>query len=315
MQTRDMQTGELRGEGLDEGRYSANLAAILKLDAAPTFVARPTPGAEIAVTSMRRATPQADVVGQACREDACVVSVSMLDGYLRDFWLDGRPIELPPQPAGYVTMLDRRHTVLTRYKSAVHNMRFDFPIASLRAIADEAHLRPFGDLQIKSCNPVRDETLRHLVSSVLPAFERPKQVNRLFIDHIGAAVGSRVLENYGGLGSRPARGGLAPWQRKRAEEMLAANLAAEVPLTRIAAECQLSTSHFSRAFRQSTGLPPHRWLLKLRVDKAKSLLRESALSLTDVARDCGFADQRHSTRVFTRWVGQGPGAWRRCVLQ
>jgi len=70
-----------------------------------------------------------------------------------------------------------------------------------------------------------------------------------------------------------------------------------------------------RAFRRTTGLPPHRWLLRHRVEKAKALLRESALPLHDVALECGFADQSHLTRVFTRWAGQAPGTWRRSVLQ
>jgi Helix-turn-helix domain len=67
----------------------------------------------------------------------------------------------------------------------------------------------------------------------------------------------------------------------------------------------------SRAFRQSIGLPPHQWLLQRRVDKAKQLLRDSRSPLAEVAADCGFADQSHFTRVFTRAVGISPGQWRR----
>ena len=80
---------------------------------------------------------------------------------------------------------------------------------------------------------------------------------------------------------------------------------------RLAEECGLSPRHFARAFRQSTGVPPHRWLMRHRVQRAKELLRRQALSLADIALRCGFADQSHFTRVFSREVGFSPGQWRR----
>jgi AraC family transcriptional regulator len=112
---------------------------------------------------------------------------------------------------------------------------------------------------------------------------------------------------------RPVRGGLAPWQVRRAREILCANLDGRVPLKEVARECRLSVSHFSRAFRCSMGVAPHSWLLARRVEVAKEKLRDGRLSLFDVALVCGFADQSHLTRVFTRIVGVSPGAWRRAV--
>jgi AraC-like DNA-binding protein len=107
------------------------------------------------------------------------------------------------------------------------------------------------------------------------------------------------------------RGGLAPWQAQRAKELMNANLDGKLPLSRLAEECGLSTRHFARAFRQTTGVPPHRWLLGRRVDRAKDLLHDPALSLAEVALACGFADQSHFTRMFTTVVGLSPGLWRR----
>ena len=113
--------------------------------------------------------------------------------------------------------------------------------------------------------------------------------------------------------SRPVRGGLAPWQVRRAKEILSANLDGGVPLKEVARECRLSVSHFSRAFRRTMGVAPHHWLLTHRIEVAKEKLRDSRLSLSDVALACGFADQSHLTRVFTRMVGVSPGAWRRVL--
>src|SRR5258708_28287038 len=90
-----------------------------------------------------------------------------------------------------------------------------------------------------------------------------------------------------------ARGGLAPWQESRAKEAMDANLDKEITIARLACDCVLSTSQFARAFRQSTGCPPHRWLLQRRIKRAQDLLLTSDKTLAEIARACGFSDQSH----------------------
>jgi len=72
-----------------------------------------------------------------------------------------------------------------------------------------------------------------------------------------------------------------------------------------------SIGHFSRAFKASTGVPPHQWLMLERVAMAEGLLAKSSTPLVHVAGMCGFADQSHFCRVFTRFKGCSPGVWRR----
>jgi transcriptional regulator GlxA family with amidase domain len=108
-----------------------------------------------------------------------------------------------------------------------------------------------------------------------------------------------------------ARGGLAPWQLQRAKELMNATLAGHIPLRRLAGACGLSVSHFARAFRQSVGMPPHRWLLNRRIEHAQELLGNPQLSLADIALACGFSDQSHFTRMFAASMQISPGLWRR----
>jgi len=105
--------------------------------------------------------------------------------------------------------------------------------------------------------------------------------------------------------------GLAPWQLRRAKELMLRNLSEPSPMKQVAEACKLSVGHFSRGFKVSTGVPPHRWLLTARVAMAKRLLAESLTPLVEVAGLCGFADQSHFSRVFAERVGSSPGAWRR----
>jgi AraC-like DNA-binding protein len=114
---------------------------------------------------------------------------------------------------------------------------------------------------------------------------------------------------------QPARAitssGLAPWQLRRAQEMFRADLSENRSLNSVAQACKLSVSHFARAFKASTGVPPHQWVMAARIDMARGLLTNSATPLVEIAGTCGFADQSHFSRVFARMMGTSPGAWRR----
>jgi AraC family transcriptional regulator len=106
-------------------------------------------------------------------------------------------------------------------------------------------------------------------------------------------------------------GGLAPWQLRRAKEMLRESLCDNVQLAEVAQACKISVNHFSRAFKASTGQPPHQWVTTVRIEGARDLLANTYTPLVQVAGMCGFADQSHFSRVFARMVGCSPGAWRR----
>jgi AraC family transcriptional regulator len=108
---------------------------------------------------------------------------------------------------------------------------------------------------------------------------------------------------------------LSPWQERRAKDLMSSQMDKGLSIARIAAECSLSRSHFSRAFKKNTGLSPRDWFLQMRLDKAKALLGDSILSISQISLDCGFADQSHFTRVFTRVVGVTPFSWRRTMAR
>jgi len=124
-------------------------------------------------------------------------------------------------------------------------------------------------------------------------------------------VSETLSLNKDGLRKSIQKNGLAPWQEARAKKMLQDNLMGDISLTQLAGACGLSVAFFARAFKNSTGFPPHSWLTKQRIEKAMSLMLKTDDALVDIALTSGFADQSHFTRVFTKTVGISPGAWRR----
>jgi len=86
-----------------------------------------------------------------------------------------------------------------------------------------------------------------------------------------------------------------------------------LPSRRAQGNAQPARLVVSRAFRRSMGMPPHRWLVRQRIEQAKALLREGRAPLAEISLACGFADQSHFTRCFSAWTGVSPGRWRRTI--
>ena len=111
--------------------------------------------------------------------------------------------------------------------------------------------------------------------------------------------------------ARYSKGGLAPWQKRRASELLRENMHGHIRLSDIARECELSVSHFARSFKTSFGISTHQWLIRHRMDCAKHLMGQTSMSLIEIAIQSGFNDQAAFTRTFCQLVGVSPGRWRR----
>jgi AraC family transcriptional regulator len=233
----------------------------------------------------------------------------------REYWEDGRRASACDLRTGESCLYDLKLDPTVLLDKPYHSLAFYLPRAALDAIADDANAPRIRDLSYERGAGVNDVTISGLGSSLLPALSHPDQANPLFVDHVLPAVGVHIAQTYGGMRptSRLARGGLAPWQERRAREMFLANVKRGVALKEVARECGLSVGYFSHAFRHTLGVAPHKWLIEQRVALSKEKLRDDGLSLSDVAAECGFSDQSHLTRVFRQTVGVSPGAWRRAL--
>jgi len=265
------------------------------------------------VTMARLSCPNAGhgVIDPPLHEDAFFLAFNLRD-YEGDLWVDGRKVDSSVSRRGNFTIYDYRRTWLADMRSSFDGLGFHIPRAALIAFEEDLGGRRIDTLDAAPGQDIQDDVVRHLIGACLPSLANPASASRLFQDHIAAVLTFHLCTTYGNRHiSGPARGGLASWQKKRAIELLEAELAADVPLSTVAAACGLSQSHFTRAFKQSFGHPPYRWVILKRVEKAKELLRTTELSIAEVAFLCGFCDQAHMTRVFGARMNTTPGQWRR----
>lgn len=298
------------------GAYGQRLGHFLHLEQAPpTLVTRSLRGTEIAVTETRHDNPVPGLSGSLAEEDAYLVSLKLQDYPDCEIWERGRHIKNADVHAGTTYLYDLKRDPRYVIDKPFHSLHFYVPRSALDGVAEQSGAQRIGELD---CKPVGhdDAIVRHIAAALREGLRRPDEANHLFVDHMMLALTTHVAQNYGGLQRRtePARGGLAPWQAKRACERLESDLGGKFSLQKIAAELDLSVSHFSRAFRISVGLPPHQWLLHQRVKAAKQLMSVRDLPLAEISISAGFANQSHFTRVFSSIVGVSPAAWRRETL-
>jgi AraC family transcriptional regulator len=185
------------------------------------------------------------------------------------------------------------------------------PYQKLLTLVGQDVLPTDGDFGRLSGAPFADRELFNLVGNLRAEAEAGNPRGVLY-----AQGGLMMLAaTLAGLGKNPmaaaSRGGLAPWQVQRAIEMMAASEGSDISLTAMANAVGLSAYHFCRAFKQSTGIPPHRYQIMLRIVRAKDLLANSAMSISDVAAAVGYDDQGQLARLFRREIGTTPSHYRR----
>lgn len=245
--------------------------------------------------------------------DAYLIQLRLLACPRCEYFVDGKHLSTIDRRAGIVQIHDLQCRPSVDLMDPFHVLHFYFPRTMLEGVSIEMGAAPISNLLLESGHCFEDPALQNLLLSIQPALARPEQSMTLFVDHVALAISVHLVQQYGQVARthQAPRGGLAPWQARRAIEMLEAELTGDVSLIDLAAECRVSVRHFSRGFRVSFGMPAHKYLMKRRVELSRQMLLVSTLSLHDVALACGFADQSHFTRIFKLFMGSSPGEWRR----
>jgi AraC family transcriptional regulator len=161
-----------------------------------------------------------------------------------------------------------------------------------------------------------DELLEQLTREVRFAAISGSMSSALYVDHLALAIAARLVRSAAVRSdclARPNVGGLTNPQFKRVTEFIEASLDVTINLQALSIACGLSISHFVRQFKLTTGVSPHQFVLRRRVERAKRLLKDTDEPVAEVAIACGFSHQEHLTHTFRRYTGDTPASFRRCA--
>ncbi|MBW6424226.1 AraC family transcriptional regulator [Rhizobium sp. XQZ8] len=299
-----------------DNAFRESFVSHFKADAITQLVTTGPKKARLLVSRVRRDTPGHGPAVRPAETDKTIgttfaVLLQLREQAKRELHVDGKCVHRGSYAARTTSIVNHAEHPVANLMSPFDNLIFVVSQSALNEIAYERGCARVNELRCP-LGGIYDETVWHLGNALLPALERPHEISAIYAEQVMLAANTYFAQTFGGL--RPANeklGMLAPWQLRRATEAIAGMSEEEVSLKDLASQCGLSVSYFVRAFKQSTGEPPYRWMLRHRVERSKSMLADSGASVAEIAILCGFADQSHFTRMFKAFVGVTPAAWRR----
>ncbi|NYF54072.1 helix-turn-helix domain-containing protein [Tunturiibacter gelidoferens] len=194
----------------------------------------------------------------------------------------------------------------------VRHLQLGISDAALMASSDGA----YGEVELHPSRKFTDPRLSALVAAARAEMVAGFPSGRLFMDSVEQAMAVTLVEGHA-VRHRPVqiyRGGLGSARLRRIKELVHAKMGDDLSLDEMAQSIGLSTAHFARMFRKSTGETPHQFVLRQRVERAKAMLRVPDARVLDVAVACGFTTQQHFAQVFRDVCGVSPTQYRQDFL-
>src|ERR1700720_4969773 len=213
--------------------------------------------------------------------------------------------------AGDLALCDRHQGEWVGLMNVPH-LQLGISDAALMAVCDERN----GEVELHPHRKFADSRLGALVTAVHAEMVAGFPSGRLFLDSIEQAMAVALVSGQT-VRYRPvrmSRGGLGPARLRRITDLVHARLEDELGLDELAQSVGLSTAHFARMFRKSTGETPHQFVLRQRIERAKAMLRAPDARVLDVAVACGFKTQQHFSQVFRDACRVSPTEYRQDFL-
>lgn len=176
--------------------------------------------------------------------------------------------------------------------------------------AAEAQLS--GTVEIAERYTRRDKVIKSVGMALLGELETEGLSGRLYAESLGNVLAVHLLRYYAVPMSQPVTftGGLSAIKLRQVTEFIGDNYGRDLKLAELAQVAGMSSFHFAREFKRTTGTTPHQYLIKFRIERAKTLLARNDLPLAEVGLRSGFGHQSHFTRLFRRITGTTPNSYR-----
>src|SRR5260221_13269798 len=194
----------------------------------------------------------------------------------------------------------------------VTHLQLGISDAALMACSDGA----YGEVELSPSRKFADPRLSAMVAAVDAEMVAGFPNGRLFLDSVEQAMAVALVNGHA-VRHRPVQiygGGLGSARLRTIKDFVDAKMEDDLSLDEMAQSVGLSTAHFARMFRKSTGETPHRFVLRQRLERAKTMLRAQDARVLDVAVACGFKTQQHFAQVLRDVCGISPSGYRQHFL-
>jgi AraC family transcriptional regulator len=211
-------------------------------------------------------------------------------------------------------LIPRDTQVEARLHGAGNSIQIYIKDEFVRAVVGDMVKGDPSHLELRPLFGVADAALAHLLRVAKSALDLPAIVSIPHADTVAAALVSHLVQYHSNKTIRlPLAEALARPQMERVICYIHSELHNAISLAELAAVAGLSVSQLIRHFKEVEGLPPHAYIMKARIDKARQLLERNRESIAGIAIDCGFDSQSSLTRAFQRLVGTTPAVYRRVM--
>jgi AraC family transcriptional regulator len=189
------------------------------------------------------------------------------------------------------------------------------PVDGFIRHADEHGGAPVAADSVRYLAGVRDDLIRQAGWHLLSEMREPTSTSQLRVQDLSQRLTGRIVERYasgrGRAGPVPRQHRLDEQRLRRVLEYMAQHIEQDISLDDLAAAACLSPFHFNRMFTRRMGMPPHRYVGRMRLERAKTLLALGRLPLAEIALACCFSSQSNFSRAFRRATGASPLNFRR----
>src|SRR5699024_10747727 len=219
---------------------------------------------------------------------------------------------LQPGATSLLTRAQRAHWVWSQPIDVTHIYLSGAIVSEVASEVMDCHV---ADVQLADILRTDDPIMMAAAQSIAEEARQQGMGGALYVESITRALIVHLLRRYASIKPQrpPVATELSPAQMRRIKDYIEYNLSASLDLASMAAMLELTPCLFSRLFRNSFGKPPYQYVIQTRLSRASSLLGGTGMPIKEIAYLCGFSDQAHLTRIFSRVYKTTPAAFRRSI--
>ena len=226
--------------------------------------------------------------------------------------LDGEKLKSSPMSPGLFNFIPAHRELEALWQAEIELLSIYLPPTLLERTVLENSDRYFSKIELIDRLAIRDPFLEQLAYAFKAELKAGQISDRLYLESLQTMLCAHLLRHHCSteIVTTEVSGGLSSSKLRQVIDYIQSNLERDLSLAQLANVAHVSSHHFGKLFKQSMGLTPHQYVLKCRIERAKKLLRDKKLTLTEIGLATGFCHQSHFTNAFRRYTTITPRQYR-----